>query len=166
MARAEALIRPVRAGDAEALAANLRAEDCAEVIASTGLQPLEVVRGSLETSARTFAAELGGELAALGGVVEGARRSFLGPPDLSVAWLLTTGAVARHPRAFWAASRTVLEALLREYPTLCNSIDARYAAALRWARRLGAEVRPAIPWGASGELFHPVIWRRTAWATH
>jgi hypothetical protein len=85
---------------------------------------------------------------------------MLGGNALGIVWLLTTGAVERHKRAFWAASKAVIPTLLERYPSLSAAIDARYDRALRWAARLGGDVRAAKPSGASGLPFHPVIWGR------
>lgn len=156
--RSEAVIRRPRAGDVEQLAALMRPADVAELLA-LGVSPRQALRDSLAASTLAWAVELDGELAALGGVTEGERTSFLGPADFYVVWLLTGDAVNHHPGAFWRASRRVIRALLERFPVLGNMVDARYSAALRWAARLGAEVCPAVPWGASGLLFHPVVWR-------
>lgn len=153
----KASIRPVRTGDAATLAPLLRAEDLAELRAG-GREPLPALEESLASSEVAFAVELGGQLAALGGVVR-AREALLGPVAYDVPWLLTSAAVARHPAAFWRASVRVLALLRQEFPVLLQYVDARYLAALRWVARLGAEVQPARPWGVNGELFHPVIWR-------
>lgn len=164
MANVEAIFRPVRAGDIRALAEVMRHEDAAEVRAAFGVTPLEALRKSIEVSAFACTAELGGEVAAIFGIEDGPRRSLLGPREYDVVWLLTGRACAKYPRAFFRASRRVLTAFLELRPVLANMIDARYSAALRWARHLGAEVRPAQPWGVEDLPFHPVIWRRSSWA--
>jgi len=153
-------LRKLRAGDLEQLAATMRPEDAAEVRA-TGLEPLQALEQSVAASAITFAVELGGELAAVGGVV--AVTNGLGPAVYHRPWLLTAPAVVRHRSAFWTLSKRVVLTLRSSFPLLVNHVDERYAAAVRWARRLGAEVRPAVPFGASGELFHPIVWR-SPWA--
>lgn len=156
--RRDLLIRPVREGDAESLTAVLRAADLAEVLAGAR-EPLDAVRESLRMSEACGALELGGELAALFGVTPGPSEVLVGARPYDIVWCLTGRAVDTHRVAFWRASRMVLADFLTLYPVLFNAIDARYAAALRWAARLGAEVRPAVPWGASDELFHPCFWR-------
>ena len=160
---AEVLIRPLLEGDVEALAAGMRAEDAAEVRAAHGLDPLEVLRRSVDASPRVWAAELGGELACIFGVEFVRRRSMLDEQH-QVVWMLTGPAVARHPVAFVRASWRVMAKLLELFPVLANMVDARYAAALRWAKHLGAEIQPAQPWGVAGLPFHLVTWRRSSWA--
>lgn len=152
-------IRPATPGDLETLAASMRAEDAAEVKASCGLDPLQALQASAAASEAPLALELGGELAALFGVAPGPRTALLGPTSYDVIWALTGRAVDRHRRGFWLASQRVVEVFLEHHPVLVNYVDARYDAALRWVARLGAQVLPAIPFGASGLPFHPVIWR-------
>lgn len=155
----EAHVRLARPGDAELLAPRMRAEDAAECLASCGLGPLPALLESIAASRVVFALELGGELAALFGVVDGPRKTLLGPTAFDIIWSLTSDAVTRHPRAFWRESKRIVAELLRAFPELRNAIDARYTAALRWVARLGAEVQPAEPWGVSGLPFHRFIWR-------
>lgn len=158
MGRADAHVRPVRAGDAEAVAYYMRAADVAEVRA-TGNEPLHCLQKSLAISSESFAVELGDEVAAIGGIYEAQGMSTLGPASCAVVWLLTAAPVSRHPIGFMRASHRVIAELLSRYPVLWNMVDARYYAALRWAARLGGEVHPAVAWGQNGEKFHPVVWR-------
>ncbi|MBS2028717.1 MAG: hypothetical protein JST54_12520 [Deltaproteobacteria bacterium] len=151
-------MRAPRAGDAFSLASAMRPEDAAEVRVQ-GRELLAAVEDSLRLSELSFAVEAGGELLALGGVAPGPAATALGPREYDLVWLLTTNAVPRHKGAFWRESLRVVTGLLRAYPVLLAHVDARYDAALRWAERLGGLVCPAVPWGASGELFHPVVWR-------
>lgn len=156
---ADALIRPVHEADLEQLAATMRAEDAAECAALAGLRPLEALRRSLGVSTTAFAAECEGELMAIGGVAPGPLQTLLGPAAFDVIWLLTSEAVDRHQRAFWKASRLMVAELRTRHPVLTNLVDARYMAALRWVRRLGAEVRSPVLAGVEGRLFHPIFWR-------
>lgn len=159
MARVEAVIRPVRPGDLEQLAATIRVADAAEVLASDGVAPLDGLRRAVAASVVSWSLELSGELAAMGGVVDGWRAHMLGPVELDEIWLLTGAAVDRHPLAYVRVVIRSLRELLRTSPALGCMVDARYESMLRLARLTGAEVRPAAPWGASSLPFHPVIWR-------
>lgn len=146
---------------AEALAPLLRPADVAEVEASAGFTPLEALQASLSASERAWALVVGGEVAALWGVVPVGQGTLLTRPQLAVVWALTGRAVDRHRKLFVRLSRGVLSELLRLYPVLVNAVDARYRGALRWVRWLGAEVAPAVPFGALGLPFHPIRFRRT-----
>lgn len=154
------LVRPATLADAEALAPKMRAEDAAEALASHSLTSLDAIRLSLDRSDVAYALELDGELAAVFGVEPGPTASVLSGPEFSFVWALTGTAVERHRKSFARASVAMLRTLLVEHPVLINFIDARYTRALAWARWLGAEVQPAITFGAAQLPFHPVIFRR------
>lgn len=154
-------IRAATREDVAELVPLMRAEDCAEVRA-TGMEPAAALEQSLGLSLEAYAVEFDDELAGLFGVAPGPG-TVLGGEEYAVAWLLTGGAVSRHPVAFARASRMVVGGLLERHPLLVNFIDARYLRALCWARWLGADVREAILFG-SGLPFHPVIFRRATWA--
>lgn len=157
------MIRPATREDVDLLAPLMRPADVAEVEAC-GLSPIEALARSLEVSQEAWALDLGGEVAALFGVEPGPRESLIGEPDFHVVWALTGRAVDGHKKEFLLASRDAIAAFLARYPVLVNFIDARYEASLRWAVRIGGELRPAVAFGQAGEPFHPVIFRRDAWA--
>jgi hypothetical protein len=146
---AEATIRFATYADGWALAARLRQADADEVRASTGQEPLPAILDSIEASVECCALFIGGELAAIWGVV---------PVDILAgvghAWMLTTDVVERRARAFWVACRNILASLLDRWAMLENAIDARHEKAVRWARRLGFRLAPAVPFGHAGMPFH------------
>ena len=139
----------------EELALTMRAADRLEVEALGFASPREALEASLEVSAMSGAALIGGEIAALFGVAEAPGSSFLTPTG--VAWLLTGAVVDRHPLTFWRASKMVVRELAHCFPRLINDVDARYLSALSYLRRLGFRVLPPVPHGVHGELFHPVV---------
>lgn len=147
----EAQTRPAVADDAWLLAAVIRPADAAELLACSCPPPLESIQGSMASSAVTFAVELDGELACIGGV------QVMAP--ISWVWLLTGAAVDRHRKAFWIESQRVLGVLLKQYKVLTSRIDSRYEESLRWAKRLGAEVHPASVLPGERVPFHQVVWR-------
>lgn len=141
---------------ARELAPTMRAADAAEVRASGGYSPLEALEASLMHSAHAWACLFDGQVAALFGLVPLRRPGALTGPACAAAWLLTGELVQRHPRAFLRACEAVVPALLQKYPVLTNHVDARYTAALRWARWLGFEVGGPVPFGEAGLPFHPI----------
>ncbi|HWV38855.1 MAG TPA: hypothetical protein VN033_10315 [Vulgatibacter sp.] len=145
---------PAAPAHVDELAPKLRPADAAEVLASGGFTPREALEESVRASAHAFAALFDGEVAGMWGVVDG--------PGCGIVWALTGPAVERHPKAFLRHSRVAVGVLLRHYPALVNYVDARYAAALRWVRRLGFEVGPPETFGAAGLLFHRILLRRGA----
>lgn len=156
---AEVRIVDARDGHAFDLAPRMRLEDAAEVRASGGYTPLGALVVSLRASTEAYTLLIDGAPAAMWGVVPDARRStFLVP--VGIAWLLTGDLVERHRVLFARLSRQVLRDLLSRWAVLHNAIDGRYEAAIRWARWLGAEVLPAVPFGRAQLPFHPFVFRR------
>lgn len=153
--------RPTEA-DIPVLAATMRPETAAEVMASHALSPRRALEGCLAGAMEAWTAELHGEPAVMFGVSPGPRRSLLGPTDYDVPWVLTSEPVVRWPKAFARASRAVIRSFRARYPRLENMTDARYTASLRWARWLGAEILPAVPWGVARLPFHPTRWGQWA----
>ena len=92
-------------------------------------------------------------------VLGGAPAAIFGAADANacspgVAWLLGTDKITEHPRAFWLASREGLGLLFTWYDQLFNYVDARNTASLRWLKRLGARIAPAVPFGIDARPFH------------
>lgn len=144
-----------------ALAPHLRAGDVAEIRATAGVSPevglLGSLRGTLAAGGEASALLIGGEVAALWGV-----RPLTDLRQVGVVWLLTGELVERHRLLFASLSRFVLRKLLREYPVLCNWIDARYTRALRWAEWTGAKLGEPKPFGVEARWFQKATWRRAA----
>jgi hypothetical protein len=148
---------------AEALAPQMRLEDEAEVVASGFADAREALLVSLAGSLAAYALLFDGEVAALFGVAP-LDETLLGTSSSGVAWVLTGRAATRHRKAFVRWSRPALALLLRERHHLVNMVDARYAAALRWARWLGFRIGEPEPFGPHGHLFCPISIRRSQWA--
>lgn len=127
-----------------ALAPDLRPEDLAEVLACGRHGALDALVYSVQLSTACWAAVADGEVAAMFGLCPG-----------DEVWFLTGHGFRRHRRAFIRAAPFVLAELLARSGRLGNWIDARYSAAVRWAKWLGFEVAPAVPYGPTGALFHP-----------
>lgn len=150
---------PATAEHAEQLIESLRPEDAAEIEAC-GVSAAEGVRTSFETSDEATTYLFDGEVAAMFGV------AVVGETVLGRSgrfWFLTGRAFAKHPRQFMRAARPLLRALLERYGTLSNVVDARYAAAIRFARSFGFEVGAPRPHGPFGMPFCPFEARRSTW---
>lgn len=146
---------PATEAHARELAPRLREEDAAEILASGGFTPLEALLDALAISTEAYAVSMRGELALMFGIVPG---SFLSGEVYP--WALTSAVVERFPRAFLRGSREVVGCWLERYPLLVQEVDARYRAALRWARAIGFDVAPAAPFGLAGRPFHRITARR------
>ena len=169
MAARSVSVVPVTDAHLQQLAPHLRPADVAEVDASCGLAPLEALRASVAVSEEAWAGLVDGEVVAVFGVAPaaGAASSLLTGPEAHVVWLLTGMAVHKHAVTFARCSRLVLAALLSRYPALCNAVDARNRAALRWATWLGFGVGTPAPFGVAQLPFVPIgIDREAARWTH
>lgn len=154
MAARSLTVVPATLEHAAELAARMRKSDREEALASDGVEPLAAIVDSMKRS-RAWAALYGSEVMAIWGVGE-----VEGSPRIGVVWAMTSTTVDRHPRAFWCECRRRLPELFGPYEILVNAIDARYEAALRWARRLGFTVGPARALGVQGQPFHPIYLHR------
>ncbi|MCR4296521.1 MAG: hypothetical protein NUW21_13380 [Elusimicrobia bacterium] len=152
-------ILPATLDHALDLAPRLRAEDAAEVLASSGRSPFEALAFAVAYSDEASALLFDGEVACLYGVAA-IRESFLGPPVAWSIWLLGSDALRRHRRTFVRLSREVVAILRARYAVLFNFVDARYVAALRWAEWLGFEVGEPRPYGVAGLPFRLITLSR------
>lgn len=124
-----------------------------------GLESREALVESQAASSLCYAALFDGEMAALCGVVPFSQTA-LGDSGAGLVWMLSGHACSKHPKAFLRTSRAVADVLLEQYRCLGNLVDARYTAALRWARWLGAELSEPRPVGPRQQLFIPFTLRR------
>lgn len=144
---------PATLEHAAELARTMRPEDVAEV-AACGYSPLDSLRRSVSMSSSAWAIVAGGEVAALFGVV-----AYPGE-DAGCIWFLTGQVFLKHVRAIVKMAPQVMRELLEERGCLDNVIDARYSAAVRWAKWLGFAVGEPVPYGPEGRLFHPAVIKR------
>ena len=140
---------PAGPGHAEALAMSMRASDVAE-LAKVGLSPLDGLELSLARSQEAWTVMFGSEVAAMYGVSV----SKAGSPDR--VWCLTGTVVDRKPMSFWRESKAAVKRLAAKYPELCALVDGEYAAALRWAHRLGFKARSTLDLRGSPFI---LVWR-------
>lgn len=113
-------------------ARGLRPADRAELAASHPGNPEVRLREFAARSEACFALVYKGRTAAVFGL---APDSVLG--RRACVWLLTTKEVEKIPKTFFKLSGRVLSAWLARYPVLYNRVDANYASALEYVRRLG-----------------------------
>lgn len=142
--------REVRPGDVEFLAANLRAADHAEVIASHGEDVLGALFEAVNGSTHVFAAERDGRLIALWGFAPVNFTAGIGCP-----WALGTDEMFRIGRSMTRLARASLAIVYPLYPTLRNHVDARNTRSVAWLRMLGFVIGEPVPYGVAGLPFHP-----------
>lgn len=145
------LIRELQLGDTEALLADLRQADRAELEALVGPgQEAKMLDRSIDASLSCWAYTVNGELAAIFGVAPVSVLEGQGLP-----WMLGTSLIERFPGAFIRQCRPYIARMLAVCPSLVNVVDARNVRSIAWLKRMGFTVLPAEPMGAAGLPFHP-----------
>jgi hypothetical protein len=145
---AQLIVRAPRAGDIEAIAANLRNADIEEIHGSTGHRDgLAVMRRGAELSTLLWTIEVDGEPAGLFGVTPA--------NGFGVPWMLGTPALERSPKQLTKLGRAYVRLMAEKYATLLNYVDARSLKSVYWLARLGFTVQKETePYGAFGLPFH------------
>lgn len=146
MSRSAVEISTATREHAAQLAPRLRAADLAEIAAGTGRPPIEVIRTGIADSVRAWAVFIDGSIAAVFGVGRIDRET--GAP-----WLLGTEAIDRNPMAFVRVSAHYILTMRAMFPVLRNVVHAENVKAVRWLRRAGFTIHPAVPYGSG--MFHP-----------
>ena len=154
MAKARLTVAPATEAHAAQLAAHIRPEDAAEMMASHGIEPLAGVMMALRTSTVAKVILDGERVLAIFGTA---------PVDkmegVASVWLLAANAVKSLPLAFFRVCRKELPVLAKSGAVLANMIWANNKRALRLVQALGFEVLEPIPFGVSGLPFHPILLR-------
>ncbi|WP_175982552.1 hypothetical protein [Caballeronia zhejiangensis] len=145
---AKLIVREMREGDVEHIAAHMRPADLDEVEAGTGSRDaLAVLRSGVEISAPCWTIEVGGEPAG----VFGASPAH----GVGMVWMLGTAALERAPKQLTKLGRTYVKRMAEQYGALANFVDARNVKSIHWLARLGFTVEPGVaPYGALGLPFH------------
>lgn len=143
--------RDITDDDCHLLAANMRSEEVAEVWASSGRNPYEAVRTSLDRSWDAFTAWQDDKLLCMSGVYRASPVSNRGCP-----WLLTTNDMKANPRALLHYSKQAVTGWLDEFLILTQMVDARYEQSVRWAKWVGFTVYPPEPFGPLDLPFHRI----------
>lgn len=145
---AKLIVRAVREGDVEAIAANLRTADIEEIYGACGRRDyVGVLREGAEASAMLWTIEVDAEPAGLFGVAP--------TQGVGVPWMLGTPALERAPKQLTKLGRTYVRLMNDKYATLLNYVDARSLKSVYWLARLGFTVQKETePYGVFGLPFH------------
>lgn len=145
---AEIIVREVRDGDAETLAATMRAADRAE-LAALDSDPFDAIVRSVRYSAMCHTTTVDGEVACMLGVAPVSVLSNAGAP-----WMLGTDLVTRYRGALAHRTGPYITRMLELYPTLRNHVHARNVVAVRWLQRVGFLLQAPVVL-PNGEVFYP-----------
>jgi len=131
--------------DAFDLADRLRSTDLDELEASSGEEPLEILREAIDISTHCWAARRAGHTQVLFGVaplVDG----------MGSAWLLASNDLYSWPKEFIRFCHIYLAEMHESYPVLTNFVDDRNAISQAWLKRLGFKPGMRIPDFGVGKL--------------
>ena len=150
----EAIYGPCRgAEDIVELLADIRPSDQEEIELATGMSAKEVMHRSLEGGSEVGALRYEGKLMAIEGLGFWGNEPGIG--RVGVPWLIGTGEIDRHARAFLRHSKTQVQVFLAQYDALYNLAWEGNMRSIVWLVWLGFTMDPAIPHGPKGALFHP-----------
>ena len=115
------------------LARTMRAADQQEVWASSGKEPLEALRESVEASSHCWTGLKNKVPVAMFGVAP-----FMeGDSEIGIAWLLASDELYTFRKTAMFLSRVYVHAMQKHYEVLTNYIDYRNVVSEFWLRRLG-----------------------------
>lgn len=146
--------RPTPA-DVDELVANMRAQDVAEVYATGCTDLRAAVEDGIAISVMCWTCRVDGEMAAIFGCAPGG--SLLDP--CGVPWLLGTDLIPPHRRILARPARHYIAQMLAAFPHLSNAVHAENTVAVRWLRKMGFVLAPAVP-AATGAMFHSFMMSR------
>lgn len=147
---AEIEVRPVRDEDFAELAAHMRPQDIAECNA-LGITDLEHgLRWCHAVSFLSWTGTADGKVGAIFGVGPLSILGGQGSP-----WLLGTNLIDKNAGAFIRRSMPYIQRMLEAFPHLTNHVDARNTRSIKWLKRVGFTVHPAVPHGPYRMPFHP-----------
>lgn len=143
--------RPATQADVEQVLSDLRPADREEADALLGPGKAdEAIRDSLKASIMAWAAEDEDGAVFIFGLATGSALNAEGAP-----WMVGTTRTERYPRELVREARPYIARMLTAAPLLANAVDARNSRSIRWLKRIGFTILPAMPLGAAGLPFHP-----------
>lgn len=131
----EALIREATEADIEAIAANPRPADVAELWSCGRSTPASAMRFGLRHGTHTWTGEVDGVPVCMFGAVPASLIGRIGVP-----WMVGAAELDQHHIALIRRSRGAVRAMRSVYDVLANRVDARNCAAIRWLRWCGFTV--------------------------
>lgn len=142
-------IRDAVLSDAELVAPILRQVDLDEIAASSGRNPLRVLRLSILSSDVCRIGLVDGVPACIYGVAQPTVMS-----DVGSIWMLGTHILQDHVVTFLRRNKAEVDAMSEGFSRLENHCDARNKPTLRWLKWLGFTIEEAEPYGVKGLPFH------------
>lgn len=138
------------------IARYIRDSDRAEIMASSGLEPMEALNASMLWSSMIWTGRIDCEPVCIFGV---------GGPyligGLGIPWLIATDKVMTAKFQFLSLNKIYVRQMLGVYTVLKNYVDARNTDSIRWLEWIGFQIMDAEPFGYMELPFHPFEMRRS-----
>lgn len=144
-------VRSFREGDCESIAPRLRSTDVEEIKLSTGLNPLDALKKSVDISSKKWSIISKGRVIAIFGV---AVRGSTGVP-----WLLSSDELFTIRKSFWAGCGQYIKAMSNGCELLSNYVWVENTTSIKWLKRMGFDFSDPVSYGVSGKKFFQFFMR-------
>lgn len=141
----DVIIRSAVQDDAVDLAPRLRDSDLNELAASSGDEPLDILKQAIEISSHCWAARRVGHTQVLFGAAPVT-------DEVGSIWLLGSDDIYCWPKEFVRLSHIYVSLMHERYIALTNFVDDRNQASQLWLRRLGFKPGTHVPEYGVGKL--------------
>lgn len=132
------------------LAKMVRPEDRDELMAASNHSPEQAMEAGLLYSDQAMTGFIDGVPVCMWGVV---RESLI--MNMGVPWMVATSLLDKRAATFLRHCRGPVMAMLGDYDTLINHVDARNTKAIKWLKWLGFKVEEeAVEYGVEKLPFH------------
>jgi len=142
-------VRDAVRADADIIAPTMRQVDRDELAASSGVDPLRVLRMSIRAS-EVCRVGLADDIPAC---IFGVSKATI-VSDTGSIWMLGTDILQYHSIPFLKRNKAEIREMSIGLKRLDNYCDARNTPTLRWLRWLGFTIEKAKPYGVRGLPFH------------
>lgn len=125
--------RPARYGDVLSIGLRLREEDKDELIAASGMKPIDALEHSFAATVNPYVGvDEEDKPVCMGGVVP-----FPGCPLRGVVWAVAATDVENHKVSFLRRSVPWVRLWQQQFPILTNAVDERNKVHIEWLKWLG-----------------------------
>lgn len=133
----------------------LRSSDYQELKAATGKNPYMELLESWDNSTLKWSIIKNDVVIGVFGVTE-----LLENKNIGIPWLLGSDEMLNIKKFFVKRCAKYIKQMSDRFPTLCNYVDKRNTASIRWLKWSGFEISPAEPFGFEGKPFHLIMLKR------
>lgn len=146
-------IRPLKAGDLLAVAADIKEADMIELRATSNLPPAAALQESIDSSNLTLTFHNGDEVLGIFGYQ--ARHSG------AVVWMVSTPEISKCSKSFTKQAKSIMDEWAQRFPMLWNYVYSGNKATIEWLEFLGFHIHSTVPsYGTHNEPYHCMVRER------